>query len=48
MRGREVKVRVTYSSLTFALKAKDRSVIISGPLVQEAMVTAQATNSVKK
>ncbi len=45
MRGREVKVRVTYSSLTFALKAKDRSVIISSPLVQEAMVAAQATNS---
>ena len=48
MRGREVKVRVTYSSLTFALKAKDRSVIISGPLVQEAMVAAQGTNSAKK
>ena len=45
MRGREVKVRVTYSSLTFGLKAKDRSVTISGPLVREAMIAAEATNS---
>src|SRR6266481_7959351 len=45
MRGREVKVTVAYSSLTFALKAKDRSMTIRGPLVQEAMIAAQATNS---
>jgi len=44
MRGREVKVRVAYSSLTFAVKAKDRSVTISGSLVQEAMIAAQAAS----
>jgi len=44
MRGREVKVRVAYSSLTFALKAKDRSVTISSSLVQEAMIAAQAAS----
>ena len=44
MRGREVKVRVAYSSLTFALKAKDGGVSVSSPLVKEAMIAAQATN----
>ena len=45
MRGREAKVTVAYSSLTFAMKAKNRSVTISGPSVQEAMIAARATNS---
>jgi poly-beta-1,6-N-acetyl-D-glucosamine synthase len=44
MRGREVKVKVAYSSLTFALKAKNRSMTISGPLVQEAMIAEQAAS----
>jgi poly-beta-1,6-N-acetyl-D-glucosamine synthase len=41
MRGREVKVRVAYSSLTFAYKAKNGSMIVSSPLVDEAMMAAQ-------
>ena len=45
MRGREVKVTVAYSSLTFALKPKDGSMIVSGPLVNEAMIAEQATSS---
>jgi len=45
MRGREVKVTVTYSSLTFALKAKSGRVAVSSPLVKEAMITSQATNA---
>jgi hypothetical protein len=44
MRGQEVKVMVAYSTLTFALKAKDRSMTISSPLVQEAMIAAQAAS----
>jgi biofilm PGA synthesis N-glycosyltransferase PgaC len=45
MRGRVGKVTVAYSSLTFALKAKNGSVTVSGPLVEEAMIAAQATTS---
>jgi hypothetical protein len=41
MRGREVNVKVAYSSLTFASKAKNGSVTISSPLVEEAMMAAQ-------
>ncbi len=44
MRGREVKVTVAYSSLTFALRAKNGSVTVSGPLVMEAIMAAQAIN----
>ena len=44
MRGQEVKVTVAYSILTFAFKAKDRSVTISSPLVQEAMIAEQAAS----
>ena len=40
VRNREVKVNVTYSSLTFASKASDGSVRVSGPLVDESMVAA--------
>ena len=45
MRGREGKVTVAYSSLTFALKAKNGIMTVSGPLVEEAMIAARATNS---
>ena len=45
MRGRAGKVTVAYSSLTFALKAKNGSVTVSSSLVEEAMIAARATNS---
>ena len=45
MRGREVKVTVAYSTLTFSLKAKEGSVTVSSPLFVEAMIAAQATNA---
>ena len=45
MRGREVKIMVAYSSLTFALQTKNGSVTVSSPWVKEAMIAAQATNS---
>src|SRR5216683_2199535 len=45
MRGREGKVTVAYSSLTFALKAKNGIMTVSGPLVEEAMIAARATTS---
>ncbi|HEU5376392.1 MAG TPA: glycosyltransferase family 2 protein, partial [Ktedonobacteraceae bacterium] len=38
LRGRAVKVTVTYSTLTFALKGKDRSVTADSPLVEQAMI----------
>jgi biofilm PGA synthesis N-glycosyltransferase PgaC len=44
IRGREVKVTVAYSSLTFALKAKNGSMTVSGPLITEAIMAAQAFN----
>jgi len=40
MRGREVKVTVAYSSLTFASKATNGQVTVTGPLIDEAMVAA--------
>jgi len=40
MRGREVKVTVAYSSLTFASKAANGQVTVTGPLIDEAMVAA--------
>src|SRR5713101_1365948 len=39
-RGREVKVTIAYSSLTFASKAKHGSVTVSTPLFEEAMIAA--------
>ena len=45
MRGREVKITVAYSSLTFTLPAKSGSVTDSSPWVKEAMIAAQATTS---
>ncbi len=44
VRNREVKVTVTYSSLTFASKASDGSVRVSGPLVDESMIAALAAS----
>jgi hypothetical protein len=44
MRGKEVKVKVAYSSLTFVPKAKDGSMTISSPLVDEAVVAALAAH----
>jgi glycosyltransferase involved in cell wall biosynthesis len=43
-RGREVKVSVAYSSLTFASKASNGSMTVSGPLIDEAMLAALAAN----
>ena len=43
-RGREVKVTVAYSSLTFASKAPNGDMTVSGPLVDEAMIAALAAN----
>ena len=48
MRGRKVKVTVAYSSLTFALKAKNGSVTVSSPLFAEAIIAAQAMNADEK
>lgn len=45
MRGREVKVKVTYSSLTFASKAPDGNMTVSGPLLDEAMLSALAAGT---
>ena len=39
-RGREVKVTVAYSSLTFASKDPDGSITVSSPLADEAMIAA--------
>ena len=44
-RGREVKVTVAYSSLTFASRAPDGDMTVSGPLVDEAMMSAFAANN---
>jgi hypothetical protein len=45
MRGREVKVVVAHSSLTFGFKAKSGHMTVTSPLIQEAMIAAQAMNS---
>ncbi len=45
MRGREVKVSVAYSSLTFSSKAKNGRMMVSSPLVDEAMIAALAADS---
>ncbi|HZR38908.1 MAG TPA: hypothetical protein VFB12_02245, partial [Ktedonobacteraceae bacterium] len=44
LRGREVRVEVAHSSLTFAFKAKSRRMTVSSPLVQTALMATQITN----
>jgi hypothetical protein len=41
-RGREVKVTIAYSSLTFASKALDGNMTVSGPLLDEQMTSSDA------
>ncbi|HEX9133229.1 MAG TPA: glycosyltransferase [Ktedonobacteraceae bacterium] len=43
-RGREVKVTIAYSSLTFASKAPDGNMTVSGPLLDEQIVPALAAD----
>jgi hypothetical protein len=43
-RGREVKVTIAYSSLTFASKAPNGNMTVSGPLHDEQMVTSIKSN----
>lgn len=38
-RGREVKVMIAYSSLTFASKAPDGGMTVSGPLLTDSMIS---------
>ena len=45
VRNREVKVSIAYSSLTFASKAPNGSMTVSGPLLDEAMIAALAVQS---
>jgi hypothetical protein len=40
-----VKVTVAYSSLTFASKAPNGNMTVSGPLVDEAMMAAFAAHN---
>ncbi len=44
-RGREVKVTIAYSSLTFASKAPDGNMTVSGPWLEEQSVPALAANN---
>lgn len=44
VRGREVKVTVAHSSLTFASKATNGDMTVSGPLLNEAMIAALVNN----
>ncbi len=44
-RGREVKVTIAYSSLTFASKALDGNMTVSGPLLDEQMVSSGAATN---
>jgi hypothetical protein len=44
-RGREVKVTVAYSSLTFASKASKGGIAVTGPLLDESLLAALAANS---
>jgi hypothetical protein len=43
-RGREVKVTIAYSSLTFASKAPDGNMTVSGPLLDAQIMAALAAN----
>ncbi|MFL5653203.1 MAG: glycosyltransferase [Ktedonobacteraceae bacterium] len=45
VRNREVKVTVAYSSLTFASKASNGDMTVSGPLVNKAMMNVLAGNN---
>ncbi len=45
VRNREVKVTIAYSSLTFASKAPNGDVTVSGPLLDESMIAALVPNS---
>jgi poly-beta-1,6-N-acetyl-D-glucosamine synthase len=45
VRNREVKVTIAYSSLTFASKAPNGDVTVSGPLVDESLIAALITNN---
>jgi biofilm PGA synthesis N-glycosyltransferase PgaC len=47
MRGREVRVKVTYSTLTFASKAPNGGMTVSGPLLNAAMAAALTVNPVE-
>ncbi len=44
-RGREVKVSIAYSSLTFASKAPNGDMTVSGPLLDEQMIASGIANS---
>ena len=44
-RGREVKVTVAYSSLTFASQASNGEMTVSGPHINEAVMAAIVTNA---
>ncbi len=48
MRNREVKVTVAYSTLTFASKAANGNVTVSGPLLNEAILAAMAAHNGKE
>ncbi len=45
LRGREVKVAVAYSSLTFTSKVKNQGITVNSPLVNEAMIAALVTDN---
>lgn len=45
IRGREVRVTVAYSSLTFALKAKNGNMTVTSPLITEAIMPIQTISS---
>jgi len=44
-RGREVKVTIAYSSLTFASKASNGSMTVSGPLLDDSILAALTANN---
>jgi len=44
-RGREVKVTIAYSSLTFASKAPNGNLTVSGPLLDEQMIASMEANN---
>ena len=44
-RGREVKVTIAYSSLTFASKASNGGMTVSGPLLHDQLIASIAVNN---
>ncbi len=46
-RGREVKVTIAYSSLTFASKASNGSMTVSGPLLDDPIMAATLAANIK-